>query len=107
VSLVTEFLVELYVSPTDADAVEHLAASAQIAAERQSGRGVSVRYLRSISVPEEETCFVFYDAPSREAATETARLANFVVVCNAVVETTEARPDDVPSAIEQRAGGTG
>lgn len=106
VSLVTEFLVELYVPPTDADAVEHLSTSARIAAEEQSGRGVSVRYVRSISVPEEETYFVFYDAPSREAASETARLAKFAVVCIAAAETTEARPDDVPSAIEQRVGGT-
>lgn len=87
---VTEFLVELYVSPTDADAVEQLATSARIAAEEQSGRGVSVRYVRSISVPEEATYFVFYDAPSREAAGETARLAKFAVVCIAAAETTEA-----------------
>ena len=77
------------------------ATCARIAAEEQSGRGVSVRYVRSISVPEEETCFVFYDAPSREAASETARLAKFAVVCIAASETTEARADDVPSAIEQ------
>jgi hypothetical protein len=86
----TEFLVELYLSPSDADAVERLAECARIAAEQQSGRGVTVRYVRSISVAEEETCFVFYDAPSREAASETARLAKFPVVCIAASETTEA-----------------
>jgi hypothetical protein len=89
-ALVTEFLIELYLSETDPDAFEHLARSARLAAEEQSHRGVSVRYVRSISVPEEETCFVFYDAPSREAASATARRANFAVVCIAASETTEA-----------------
>lgn len=87
---VTEFLVELYVSPTDPDAVE-LAECARIAAEEQSGRGVPVRYVRSISVPEEQTCFVSYEAPSRHAASETARLARFEVVCVAVAQTIEAK----------------
>jgi Nickel responsive protein SCO4226-like len=87
----TEFLVELYLSATDPDAVEYLAGCARIAAEEQTGMGVPVRYVRSISVPEEGTCFVFYDAPSREAARETARLANLDVVCIAASETTEAR----------------
>ena len=49
-----------------------------------------MRYVRSILVPEEETCFVFYDAPSREAAGETARLAKLAFVCIAAAETTEA-----------------
>jgi hypothetical protein len=52
--------------------------------------GVPVRYVRSISLPEEETCFVFYDAPSREAASETARLANLAVVCIVASATTDA-----------------
>jgi hypothetical protein len=90
VAPVTEFLVELYLSPTDSDAVDRLAECARIAAEEQCGRGVPVRYVRSISVPEEETWFLFYDAPSREAASETARLAKFAFVCLAASETTEA-----------------
>ena len=69
----TEFLVELYLSVNDADAAEYLFRCARIAAERQTAMGVPVRYVRSISVPEEETCFVFYDAPSPEAAGETSR----------------------------------
>ena len=82
----TEFLIELYVSPNNPDAVEHLASCARAAAEEQSTRGASVRYVRSISVPEEGTCFVFYDAPSREAAIETARLAKFTAACIATSE---------------------
>ena len=90
VRLMTEFLVELYVSPTEADSVAQLVECARIAAEEQCERGVPVRCVRAISVPEEETCFVFYDAPSREAARETARLAKFAFVCIAASETTEA-----------------
>ena len=86
----TEFLIELYLSPVNPDAVEHLASCARAAAEEQSAKGVSVRYVRSIAVPEEQTCFVFYDAPSRKAASETARLAKFTAVCIAASETTEA-----------------
>jgi Nickel responsive protein SCO4226-like len=91
VALMTEFLVELYLSPSDADAIERLAECARQAAEEQTGRGVPVRYVRSISVAEEETCFVFYDAPSREAASETAQLANFPVMCIAAAQTNEAK----------------
>jgi hypothetical protein len=87
----TEFLVELYLSPVDPGAGEHVARCARIAAEEQRANGVAVRYVRSTSVPEEQTCFVFYDAPSREAASETARLAKFAAVCIAASETTEAR----------------
>ena len=66
--LMTEFLIELYLSPGKPGEVEHLTSCARAAAKEQSAKGVSVRYVRSISVPEEQTCFVFYDAPSPEAA---------------------------------------
>jgi hypothetical protein len=91
VAVVTEFLVELYVSATEVERLTHLLGSAQVAAELQRAHGVPVRYVRSILVPEEETCFVFYDAPSREAVGETARLANLAFVCIAAAQTTEAK----------------
>lgn len=81
VAVVTEFLVGLYLSPSDPDTVERLARCARMAAVEQSGRGVPVRYVRSISGPAEQTCFAFYDAPSREVASKTAPLANLAVVC--------------------------
>jgi hypothetical protein len=90
VAVVTEFLVELYVSATEVERLTHVLGCAQVAAERQRAQGVPVRYMRSILVPEEETCFVFYDAPSREAASDTARLAKLAFVCLAAAQTTEA-----------------
>ncbi len=98
VALVTEYLVELYVSPSETEAVAHLVSYARTAAEEQSERGVPVRYVRAISVPEEETCFVFYDAPSREAAVETARLAKLAFVCVAAAKTTGNGADRPPPA---------
>jgi hypothetical protein len=86
----TEFLIELYLSPTSPDTVKQLTRCARAAAEEQSAKGVCVRYVRSISIPSEQTFFVFYDAPSRETASETARLAKFTAMCIAASETTEA-----------------
>jgi hypothetical protein len=88
---VTEFLVEMYVSQTDAGAVAHLAQCARIAAEELSGQGIPVRYVRSIFVPEEETCFIFYDALSADVAREAASRARLPFVC--VAAALAAEPD--------------
>jgi hypothetical protein len=70
-----EFMVELYVSKTDrvasavwADRVEH--AAAELTAE---GRPVTL--LRSILVPEDETCFLLVDAETADVVREAARRA--------------------------------
>jgi hypothetical protein len=70
-----EYLVELYVSRADGGAVEEGAESARRAAEDLSREGVRVRYLQSIFVPDEETCFFLYEAASVEAVQEAARRA--------------------------------
>ena len=95
VALAMEFLVELYVSTTDADAVKRLVESARTAAEQQTGRGVPVRHLRSIFVPEEETCFMFYDAPSRDAVRDAAKLAELPFVCIAAAVAANADHTDL------------
>ena len=78
---VTEFLVEMYVSPTDAGAAAHLAQCARVAADELCGQGIPVRDVRSIFVPEEETCFIFYDAVSADIARRAASLARLPFVC--------------------------
>ena len=70
-----EFLVEVYVSRLDAEAAERGAARARRAAERLTRRGMPVRYLRGLFVPEDETCFLLYEAGSLEAVREAARCA--------------------------------
>ena len=71
-----QFLLELYVSRTDADAVERDAESARRAAEQLTREGTPVRFLRSIYVPEDETCFVLYEAPSCDVVRRAAARAD-------------------------------
>lgn len=83
-----EFLVELYVSRTDGAGVEHGAERARVAAEELTGEGTPVRYLRAIFVPEDETCFLLYEAASVDDVREAARRAElpFERVAAAVAE---------------------
>jgi Protein of unknown function (DUF4242) len=70
-----EFLVELYVSRTDGASVESNAERSRIAAEELTLEGTPVRYVRSIFVPEDETCFYLYEAASIDDVREVARRA--------------------------------
>lgn len=70
-----EFLVELYVARSNGAAVERGARSARLAAETLTREGTQVRYLSSIFVPEDETCFYLYEADSAEAVREAAARA--------------------------------
>jgi len=63
----TEFLVEFYLSRTDTAALHRSVRRARLAAEEQTRRGMPVRYLRSIYVPEDETCFLLYEAGTAKA----------------------------------------
>jgi hypothetical protein len=72
---VTAFLVELYVSRADAAALGRGAERVRRAADEQTRRGTPVRYLRSIYVPEDETCLLLFDAVSAEAVSEVASRA--------------------------------
>ena len=72
-----QYLVEHYVSRDGQAVVEHEAALARHAAEQLCLEGTSVRYLRSIFVPDDETCFHVYEADSVDgvrAAVARARL---------------------------------
>jgi hypothetical protein len=72
---VAEYLLELYVSRTDGDAIERAAGRARTVSEELTREGTPVRYLRSIFVPEDETCFLLFGAPSMDAVKEVARRA--------------------------------
>jgi hypothetical protein len=71
---VGEFLAEVYVAESDAASVECGAELARMGAEHAVSAGASVRYLRTF-VPEEETCFYLYEAPSADAVLEAGRRA--------------------------------
>jgi len=79
-----EFLIELYASKTNcaatADGWERLGRSAtELTAE-----GRPVRLVRSIFVPEDETCFVLVETATAANVHETVRRAG--LVCERVVE---------------------
>ena len=70
-----EFLVELYVSRTDPDAVGRDAERARTASAELTREGTPVRFLRSIFVPEDETCLFLFEAGSVDVVREAARRA--------------------------------
>jgi hypothetical protein len=65
-----EFLVELYVSRAASGAVAIDLERARLAAEQLTSEGTPVRCVRSILVPDDETCLCLYDAVSVEAVRE-------------------------------------
>ena len=86
----TEFLVELYVSRTDARAVERGTERLRLAAAAQTRQGTPVRCLRSIFVPEDETCFLLFEACSADAVRDAARTADLPFERLAIVATKES-----------------
>ena len=74
-----EFLVERYVSRSDAAAVRAGVERVRREAERMSALGVPVRLVRSIFVPEDETCFYLYEGESIDAVLEAAGRAELRV----------------------------
>jgi hypothetical protein len=75
--LVPEFLVELYVPR--GDGVDAIDERARGAVEDLTREGVDTRYLRSILVPEDETCFLLFEADSMDTVRTAARLADIPV----------------------------
>ena len=70
-----EFLIEAYLSKADEGAEKNDAQRLRWAAEQLMREGVRVRFLRSIFVPEDETCFYLYEAASAEDVREAVRRA--------------------------------
>jgi hypothetical protein len=81
---VSEFLVEVYVSPANLSLRLPCPEDLVKAAEQLSREGRPVRLLRSLFVPEEETCFYLFEATTSDAVREAARRAG--LACDHVVE---------------------
>jgi hypothetical protein len=88
----TEFVVELYVSKTNCAAIEAGWECLNRAAAELAAEGKPVRLMRSIFVPEDETCFVLIEATTAETAREIARRAALPVerVVEATVDLTNS-----------------
>jgi hypothetical protein len=70
-----EFLLEIYVPRTDGGALAREAQRARRAAAAATRSGARVRYVRSFFVPEDETCFVVFEAASADDVRAAALLA--------------------------------
>jgi hypothetical protein len=88
-----EFVLELYISRADPGAADDGAARIQSAAEQLSVEGTSVRYLRTMLLPEEETCFYVCEAASAADMREVARRAGVAAdnVAAALISPNERR----------------
>jgi hypothetical protein len=71
---VADFLVEVYTPRLDEAALAKLVARLKAVAEAMSAE-VPVTYVRSIHVPEDETCFHLFEAESAEVVYEAGRRA--------------------------------
>lgn len=70
-----EYLLELYLSRADASGLDATLREARAAAEAIAGDGPPLRLFQSIYVPEDETLFLVYEAPSADLVREAARRA--------------------------------
>lgn len=59
--------------------IEAATARARRAAEEMRAEGTPVRFLRSVFVPEDESCFFLYEGPSAEAVRAAAGRAELTV----------------------------
>jgi Protein of unknown function (DUF4242) len=92
-----EYLVEIYVARDDHATARHHAERVEAAGAELSRAGRQVRCLRSIFVPEDETCFLLLEADSAEVVTEVVRRAGLrpehVSAADSVPTTTPTGPD--------------
>ena len=73
------YLVELHPPAVGWVELQGVAAQARAAAEQLSVEGTPVRFLRSIFVPEDGSCFFLYEGPSADAVGEAGRRAALAV----------------------------
>jgi len=88
---VPSYLVEVYLPRSRADEARATAGRARAVAEELSREGRPIRYIRTTFLPDDETCFHLFDAPSAEVVKEASSRA-------------ELGPARVVPAIEARAG---
>ena len=74
--LMRDFVGEQYLPASDLGAVERCVRAAREATKELTLEGTRVRYLRSIFVPEDETCMHMYRADSVEAVQAAAARAS-------------------------------
>lgn len=96
-----EFLVELYVPRTEAASTAASAERARRAAQELSSEGTTIRYLRSIFVPDDETCFQLYTAASIEAVRDVGARAGLQFERISAVMAARRRPRQTATVTRQ------
>jgi hypothetical protein len=87
---VPEFLVELYAPRADASGGRSLARRARTAAEELTREGVPVRHVRTIFVPEDETCLLLFEGATEESVEAALRRAH--LCADRIAEANSPRP---------------
>ena len=88
------YLAELYLPRLRAGELEQAAARARATAAEMRREGAPVRYLRSLFVPDDETCFFLFEGPSAAAVKEAAERAAIPV--ERVVQAVQVGQEDLP-----------
>jgi hypothetical protein len=78
------YLAEAYAARSSAAEVEAAAQRATVAAAVLSASGHAVRYVRTVFVPGDETCFYLFEADAAEDVAEVIRRAG--IECERIVE---------------------
>lgn len=70
------YLVEVYLPRSRGDQAGGIESRARVAAEELSPDGALIRYVRTTFLPDDETCFHFFEAASADVVEEAVRRAN-------------------------------
>ena len=73
--VVSTYIVEVYLPRSRADEARVAGSRLEAAAYQLSREGLSVQYVRTTFLPDDETCFHFIEAPTPAAAEEVSRRA--------------------------------
>lgn len=76
---VSRFLVELDRPDLSGAEIQALAERSRVVAAEMRGEGASLRYLRTIYVPEDGRCFFLFEGGSSDEATEAAGRAGLAL----------------------------
>jgi hypothetical protein len=82
---VPQFLVEVYVPTLNRRARSRMIAAARAAAAAETHERAAVRHVRAIYVPEDETCFHLFEAPSADVVERVVAAAG--LACTRISET--------------------
>ena len=94
------YLVELYLSRAGSDGADGAVERARSAAEAIAREGAPLQWLRTILVPEDETCFFLFEAASAELVREVGTRAG--ISFDRILEASET---ELPADVREPAAG--